>query len=64
MPDLGRSEWPAVVTWRPGRRAVDQTAIMREHAECCRCLDERSIVVGWENGNAVWGPCSDCGERS
>lgn len=46
--------------WHPGRRAVDHTALMAEHANCTRCYDERKIVVRWDNGDAVWGPCPEC----
>lgn len=50
------------LTWRPGVSAVEHSAVLREHADCLCCLDERSIVVGWESGNAVWGKCPDCVE--
>lgn len=49
-----------VLRWRPGRSAVEQTALMNEHCDCTACHDHRYVVVRWENGDAVWGPCPGC----
>lgn len=53
-------EMRALLTWRPGRSAAEQTALMDEHSACTKCHDERMVVVDWKHGNAVWATCPRC----
>jgi hypothetical protein len=49
-----------LLQWRQGRSVAEQTALMAEHTDCTHCFDNREIVLWWEHGNAVWGPCPCC----